>query len=155
MADQERNVRNLRPESGGELTDDAVFPVGDTVVGEEYEEGVVEEVQLFHLVQKATEPAVRHRHLARVEGTHPPDLPPAKVIVAPVDGRERLGAVITLIVHIYILIWRVPRRVRVVAVHRKEERPLRTGGLQELGGSGKDLWGEPVFFRSAIRRIGE
>src|SRR3712207_2490788 len=65
MADKERDVRNLRPESGGELTDDAVFPVGDAVVGEEYEEGVVEEIQLFHLVQKAAEPAVRHRHLAR------------------------------------------------------------------------------------------
>src|SRR5215211_2164703 len=155
MVDQERDVRNLRPESGGLLTDDAVFPVGDAVVGEKYKEGVVEELQLFHLVQKAAEPAVRHRHLARVEGAHPPNLPPAKVLAAPVDRRDRLGTIVTLIVHIYVLFGRVPRRVRIVAVHRKEERPLRCGGFQELGGPGEDLRGEPVLLRSAVRRIGE
>src|SRR5918995_5020515 len=155
MADEKRDVRDLGPECGGELTDDAVFPMSDAVVGEGDEEGAVEEVELFHLIQKASEPAVHHRHLARVEGTHPPDLPPAQVVGAPVDRCERLGAVVTLIVHIYVLIRRVPWRVRIVAVHRKEERTLRCGGLQELGGPGEDLRGEPVLFRSAVRRIGE
>src|SRR5215211_6739726 len=155
MVDQERDVRNLRPESGGLLTDDAVFPVGDAVVREKYKEGVVEEIELFHLVQKAAEPAVRHRHLARVEGAHPPDLPPAKVLAAPVDRRERFGAIVALIIHIYVLFGRVPWRVRIVAVHCKEERPLRCGGFQELGGPGEDPRGEPILLRSAVRRIGE
>ena len=45
--------------------------------------------------------------------------------------------------------------MRIVAVHHKEERSLGSGGLQELGGPGEDLRGEPVLFRSAVRRIGE
>src|SRR5918997_443136 len=155
MADEEWDIRNLRPESSGEFTDDAVFCVGDAVVGDCDEEGVVEEVHFFHLIQKAAQPAVHHRYLARVEGSHPPELPPAQVVAAPVDRRERLRAIVTVIIHIYVLFWRVPRRVRVVAVHSQEERTARSGGLQELGSPREDLRGEPVLFGFAVRRIGE
>ena len=59
----------------GELTDDTVLAEGDAVVGEEYEEGVIEEVQLLHLVQEAPQPAVHHRKLPGVAGLHPLQLP--------------------------------------------------------------------------------
>ena len=45
--------------------------------------------------------------------------------------------------------------MRIVAVHGKEERPVRSGGLQKLGSPREDLRGEPVLFRFAISRIGE
>src|SRR5215216_2815904 len=50
MAHQKDDVRKLRIQGARDLAREAVLAVGDTVVGEEYKEGVIEEAQLLHLV---------------------------------------------------------------------------------------------------------
>src|SRR5215212_7603657 len=50
MAHQKDNIRKLRIQGARDLAREAVLAVGDTVVGEEYEEGVIEEAQFLQLV---------------------------------------------------------------------------------------------------------
>ena len=60
-------ISGQRAEGG--FTHDAVLAVGYAVVGEEDEEGVLEEVKLLHLVEEVPQPAVHHRHLCLSRGS--------------------------------------------------------------------------------------
>ena len=125
----------------------AVLAEGHPVVGEDQEQGVLEEVELFHPVQEAAEPAVYHSDLGGVAGVHPLQLPLREIVARAVDHGVGLPAVVGVVVEVDVLVGGVPGLVRVVAVGHEEERLVASfGRLQQLHGSREDPRGEPVLF---------
>jgi len=122
MADKEDDVRDLRPQRVGGFADDAVFAVGDAMVGDDHEQRIIEELELRDSIEEVAQPAVGHRDLSGVEGIHASELPLGETGAAPLGRRVGFETVVVAVVERDVLLGRVSGRVRVVAVHHQEER---------------------------------
>src|SRR5215203_7313983 len=102
-----------------------------TVVRKEDDKGILEQAQFVYLIQEAAQPAVGHRNLRRVQGTHPLQLPFGEVVAGTLAGDVGLPTGVVAIVEVDILLWRIPRLVWVIAVYHHEERLGPARGLEQ------------------------
>src|SRR5215212_5731456 len=145
MSDKEDGVGELGVERTWYLAGVTVFPESVPVVREHYQHGVVQNPEPFRLIQEVTQPIVGHRHLGGVARVHPLELALREPVRRPAARGHGLGTVVAVAVEVDILLWRVPRLVRVVVVDEHEEGLALLRHLQVLCRLGEHLRGEPVL----------
>ncbi len=122
MAQEEHDIRQLRPERLDRLAHYVVLAESMTVVRKDDDQGVLEQVQVLHLLEEVAQPAVGHGDLGGVKRAHPLQLPLCEVVAQTLAGGIGLSAVVIVVVEVDVLLRGVPRLVRIVAVDHHEER---------------------------------
>ena len=108
------------------------------VVRREDDERIVHQVPLMERGEKMADPGIYERDFAGIGGLDALPLVVGEAVGCPPRGNA-IVAVVVFVVHLCIVHGRVPRLVRIKAVHVEEERIVEGVVIHPVGGSGHDL----------------
>src|SRR5215211_4270511 len=153
VPDKEDGVGELGIHRPGDLAGVTVLPESVPVIREHYQHGAVQNPKPFRPVQEVAQPVVGHRHFGGVARVHPLELALGEPVGGAAARRDRLGAVKAIAVEVDVLLWWVPRLVRVIVVDEHDEGLALLRHLEVFGGFREHLRGEPVLLALAAQGV--
>ena len=148
-ADNQRDAGDLVPKPVRAFVHLVLLAHHATMVGREYHNRVVRQVQCVQSFEQVADPSIRERHFTRVECLDALKLLRRHLI--DFAGRaDQLAAVVVRIILVRILLRRMPRLVRIEAVDIEKERPILSVHAHPGGRLTHDLSHERVLLRLPV-----
>ena len=152
----QRLVKLAVPVDGAGLADHAMLAEEVAVVGGDQDGRVLQPPQALQAVQEVTQPHIRQRHLAGVEGADVGQFLLGVAIRLAVDGPA--DALLRRVVRVHRVVGRgrVERLMRIEAVDHQQEVVQRAVAVQPAGGGAEGLRGEGMLLAlpgEAVRAV--